>query len=393
MDENLKDIIRCYHRRGLSHKEIHFLLKIRHGQNYSFQYLKRKLIPRLNLNNRRGERNLTDFDEVLGHIQNEMKLKPDISISDVFFRLKTIHGCIVRRELVRQIMKTLDPVGVSLRKGNKLKRRQYLSKGPNWLWHIDQYDKLSPFGIYISGCIDGFSRYVLWVEAGVSNKKPKKIAGYFLKTLENVKGFPHIIRGDAGTENGTVAAMQNFLREDDEDCFSKKSFLYGKSTHNQRIERWWGILRKKCTDRWIHHFKELEKDGHFTIGDDLHITLVQYCYMRIIREELEEVKFAWNHHRIRKQKSGDIVPGIPELLYNVPEILGNPQCQNYLHDIDVNDERFQFLKSQCCFQNDLNDDIKEAFDVISNYYRPSTILEARTMYIALKDVLEHHIYH
>lgn len=33
------------------------------------------------------------------------------------------------RELVRQIMKTLDPVGVSLRKGNKLKRRQYLSKG------------------------------------------------------------------------------------------------------------------------------------------------------------------------------------------------------------------------------------------------------------------------
>lgn len=35
----------------------------------SFKYLKRKLIPRLNLKNRRGERNLTHFDEVLGHIQ------------------------------------------------------------------------------------------------------------------------------------------------------------------------------------------------------------------------------------------------------------------------------------------------------------------------------------
>lgn len=66
---------------------------------------------------------------------------------------------------------------------------------------------------------------------------------------------------------------------------------------------------------------------------------------------------------------------------------------NYLHYIDVNGERFKFLKSQCCFQNDLDDDIKEAFDVISNYYRPSTILEARTMKIALKDVLEHQIYH
>lgn len=62
---------------------------------------------------------------------------------------------------------------------------------------------------------------------------------------------------------------------------------------------------------------------------------------------------------------------------------------NYLHYIDVNGERFQFLQFQCCFQNDLDDDIKKAFDVISNYYRPSTILEVRTMKIALKDVLEH----
>lgn len=69
MDENLKDIIRSYHRRGLSHKEIHFLLKIRHGQNYSFQYLKRKVMPRLDLNYRRGNRNLTDFDEVLDLIK------------------------------------------------------------------------------------------------------------------------------------------------------------------------------------------------------------------------------------------------------------------------------------------------------------------------------------
>lgn len=31
----------------------------------------------------------------------------------------------------------------------------------------------------------------------------------------------------------TVATMQNFLREDDEDSFSKKAFIFGKSTHNQ----------------------------------------------------------------------------------------------------------------------------------------------------------------
>ena len=32
------------------------------------------------------------------------------------------------------------------------------SCGPNYVWHIDGYDKLKPFGIAISGCIDGFSR-------------------------------------------------------------------------------------------------------------------------------------------------------------------------------------------------------------------------------------------
>jgi len=28
--------------------------------------------------------------------------------------------------------------------------------GPNYLWHVDGYDKLKPFGMAISGCIDGF---------------------------------------------------------------------------------------------------------------------------------------------------------------------------------------------------------------------------------------------
>lgn len=30
-------------------------------------------------------------------------------------------------------------------------------QGPNFAWHIDQYDKLSTFGFYIHGCIDGYN--------------------------------------------------------------------------------------------------------------------------------------------------------------------------------------------------------------------------------------------
>ena len=30
-----------------------------------------------------------------------------------------------------------------------------LLQGPNYLWHMDSYDKLKPYGISIHGCIDG----------------------------------------------------------------------------------------------------------------------------------------------------------------------------------------------------------------------------------------------
>lgn len=36
---------------------------------------------------------------------------------------------------------------------------------------------------------ESFSRYVLWCKAGISNKNPAKIAGYFLSTVEHVKGM------------------------------------------------------------------------------------------------------------------------------------------------------------------------------------------------------------
>ena len=55
-------------------------------------------------------------------------------------------------------MKTIDPEGVSLRKAHRLKRRKYRAKGPNYVWHVNGYDKLKPYGFCIHGSIDGYSR-------------------------------------------------------------------------------------------------------------------------------------------------------------------------------------------------------------------------------------------
>ena len=64
----------------------------------------------------------------------------------------------VDRETVRILLKVLDANGVELRSSHHLARRTYVSVGPNYLWHIDGYDKIKPYGFAIHGAINGFSR-------------------------------------------------------------------------------------------------------------------------------------------------------------------------------------------------------------------------------------------
>lgn len=99
------------------------------------------------------------------------------------------------RDTVMAMMKLLDPSGTSRRRKRKLRRRVYRNKantmyhnnglhwdfvgwgptpptptihnirhyntqGPNEIWHIDGYDKLSPYGLTIHGCIDGLVAFI-----------------------------------------------------------------------------------------------------------------------------------------------------------------------------------------------------------------------------------------
>ncbi|KAG5876634.1 hypothetical protein JTB14_005050 [Gonioctena quinquepunctata] len=138
---------------------------------------------------------------------------------------------VVQQESVRLALNILDPEGVTLRRKNRLRRREYFSKGPNFLWHIDSYDKLKPYGIAINGCIDGFSRNVLWLKAAFTNNDPAIISGYFMNTVESLGGCPKMIRTDMGTENGYVEQVQNFFGDRNLGAI----FIYGRSTANQRI--------------------------------------------------------------------------------------------------------------------------------------------------------------
>jgi len=155
-------------------------------------------------------------------------------------------GFQVTREIVRQLCKHFDPVGVELRKKRRLSRRSYFAKGPNYIWHLDGYDKIKPFGICINGCIDGFSRQIIWLKASTTNNNPDVIGKYFLDVVLAAGGCPRVVRADFGTENVRIREFQVFLRRNAVDERSgANSYIDGASTSNQRIESWWGFCEKK----------------------------------------------------------------------------------------------------------------------------------------------------
>ena len=52
----------------------------------------------------------------------------------------------------------------------------YTFRGPNFMWHVDGYDKLKLFGFPIHGCIDGYSRKILWLNVSPTNNDPQVMA-------------------------------------------------------------------------------------------------------------------------------------------------------------------------------------------------------------------------
>ena len=151
--------------------------------------------------------------------------------------LKQKYQLTVKRDDVMVLLRELNPVGCERRL--RFVRRTYHSMGPNYLWHADGYDKLKPFGLAISGCIDGFSRKVLWPVCGPTNNNPSVIAANYMSCVRSLGLVPMRLRTDCGTENGTMAAIQCTLRHQHTDDFSgASSHMYGTSTSNQRIESW-----------------------------------------------------------------------------------------------------------------------------------------------------------
>lgn len=275
-------IIKDYFLSGMHYEEILAFLYLRHNMVMSLSTLKRKLRS-MKLDRKK---HFSSLSTVIDFIQAQLKTSGQLCGYRWIHQRCIQNGLVVTQNTVRVMLQELDPEGVEYRRRKRLRRRKYASKGPNYVWHMDSYDKLKPYGIAISGCIDGFSRRIIWLRAGRTASNPKVIGGYFTDAVKEIGGGPRRIRSDCGTENVLVEKIQQILREAPVDnfdtMFGDKSFIYGTSQNNQRIESWWSILRKHSAQFWMNLFQELRDNDNFS-GSEVDKSLIQFCFLRIIQ--------------------------------------------------------------------------------------------------------------
>lgn len=158
---------------------------------------------------------------------------------------------------MRLLLSALDSAGVEARRIRRLRRRMYSAAGPNFLWHIDGYDKVKPFGLCIHGCTDAFSRKIMWLNVYKTNSDPNVVVGYYMTVIKRLGGC-----GDCGTENVCIEEFQTYMLGGGH-RHGRPVYISGPSTANQRIEAFWGQLRKECIELWLARLHELQESDNF----------------------------------------------------------------------------------------------------------------------------------
>jgi hypothetical protein len=380
-------LIRDMFMQNFTAPEMCLLLKRCHGLPVGLSTVKSTL-RRLNLKKREY-----DTDEVVvGAILKEIETSGILlGYRSMWTRLRVTYNIRTTQANVLHILNVLTPEAVQARKKRRLQRRKYRSKGPNFLIHVDGYDKLKPYGFCISGAIDGFSRRILWLRVNRTNNNPAVIGGYLIDLIYELEGVPRQIRIDAGTENTIIEAIEIALRSFHTDSVcGDKSVITGKSTGNQRIERYWGSLRGCFSQYYMTLFKDLQDHGAFNNTNDIQVEALRFSFMELLQAELDRVKREWNLHTVRKSTMAQAPPGKPELLFSCPEdIHGDEEYKSYCFPVDMTHvqalDRGMVTRLR---KSGTSEEFEQLFKVIMeerDLVMPTTVDEALHLYAFLAD--------
>ena len=254
-------------------------------------------------------------------------------------KLRTEHNVQVPRHLVYNMIAELDPEGLearSLQRKKKKPKGQFTSEGPLWVASLDGHDKLCgyqnstfPLGVY--GCIDTFSRKILFLFVCHSNSNPLVVGKMYLQYLFEAEMLPRNLRVDRGTETGKMATIHVYLLNKHEDMNDPTdAIIYGPSTSN-KIERWWRELHERLEKFFKEQLTILLRGREYDPHSALDRQLLAYVFIPVVQRECDIFVRYWNSHRIRGQDQLEIPAGVPDHIFSFPEQYGGTNMGIPLH--------------------------------------------------------------
>ena len=237
----------------------------------------------------------------------------------------------MQRRRVRESVLRVNPESTQSRWSQLIKRRSYSVPSPNSLWHIDGQHSLIRWRMVIHGCIDGFSRLVLYVNCKNNNRSDTVLQLFAAATREY--GLPSRVRSDKGGENFGVC--EYMLRNRGT---GRHSHIAGKSTHNQGIECLWRDVFRCVLSTFYSLFYQMEENLDLDPVGDNDLFALHLVFVPRINRSLEEFKNSWNQHPLRTERNWSPqkiwtngvlqpanrgLPGIQEVLDAVPEDIEN----------------------------------------------------------------------
>jgi hypothetical protein len=131
------ELIAKYHKDGFPYKDIVNLLSRCHAKHLTYDAVKKR-VQRFDakLPSRRGPTSHSRAD-ISRAIQLLLPTLPPTAGYRNVFQTLVEQGYHVRRDTVMDILREQDAAGCAFRRRRALHRRQYISPGPDFAWHVD----------------------------------------------------------------------------------------------------------------------------------------------------------------------------------------------------------------------------------------------------------------
>ncbi|KAL4889310.1 hypothetical protein BDV59DRAFT_195730 [Aspergillus ambiguus] len=228
-------------------------------------------------------------------------------------------GFIIGRDRLFSAYKTVLPDAVQRRKYDlQRKRGEYIVPGPNYIWSVDGYLKLEPYGIEIYAAIDAYSRYIIWIYCGITARTAVSVLRQYLDTIEDVRLQPSKIRSDQGSEITLFQSAYFQLRRVQEPSL-------------QLSHSWWEQLSKTALFKWRVYFASLREDGVFSKSSLADQIALYAIYIPLLRTEVYQYVQTWNMHRIRRQLKRP--NSVEENIQNYGHLVNEPTLQQLKQDV------------------------------------------------------------